>query len=279
MVTADGQVSDGHHTFEELYRYRLLYNAALFNEWAKLDKYDVHKSRFHHDGEFPFGDPTWFIVVAELPTGQISNHYRVRDWELFDIPSRDRPNVYDGHTPAVAADRLTRFLGLDTEEDDLVANLRAQNSRLVQERDKALQEVADAKAQGVAEYRHQVRANADKPSMYNDRLTELKEQRDTALAAVDEYKGLAVRHLSALARHQGLVTKVAELSDMVERLEQERDERQDDNRAALDKLTREKDQLAAEVTRLGERLYWAHSARNQAEERLQAIRQALPEQT
>ena len=110
-ITVNGQISDGHHTFEELYRYRLLYNAALFNVWAKLGVYDVHKSRFHHDGQFPFGDPKWFIVVAELPTGQISNHYRIdTDWKLFDIPIRELPNVYDGHTPGMVADRLKEFI-------------------------------------------------------------------------------------------------------------------------------------------------------------------------
>lgn len=106
----DKTTSDGHHTFEELYRYRLLYNAALFNEWALAGLYDVHKSRHHHDGTLPFGDSKWFIVVAELPTGQISNHYRVVDWDLFDIETRDLPNVYDEHTPAMVAERLTHLL-------------------------------------------------------------------------------------------------------------------------------------------------------------------------
>lgn len=109
-VTEEGHISDGHHTFQELYEYRLLYNAALFNEWAKLGLYDVHKSKLHHDGTVPFGDPKWFIVVAELPTGQISNHYRVTDWRLFQIPERELSNVYDGHTPGMVAERLTEFL-------------------------------------------------------------------------------------------------------------------------------------------------------------------------
>lgn len=110
-VTPEGEVSDGHHTFKELYRYRLLYNAALFNEWARAGLYEVHKSRLHDDGTIPFDDPKWFIVVAELPTGQISNHYRVvSDWDLFEIPERDLPNVYDGHTPAEVATRLEEFL-------------------------------------------------------------------------------------------------------------------------------------------------------------------------
>lgn len=108
-VTEDGKISDGHHTFEELYEYRLLYNAALFNTWARLGLYGVHKSMKHHDGEPCFGGG-WFIVVAELPTGQISNHYRLSDWRLFQIPEKELPNQYDGHSPAMVAERLTEFL-------------------------------------------------------------------------------------------------------------------------------------------------------------------------
>jgi hypothetical protein len=112
-----GAVSDGFHTFEELYRYRLLYNAALFNEWAHRSReagsgwgLTVHKSWRHHDGEVPFGDKGWFIVVATLPTGQISNHYEAKHWDLFQIPVRDRADEWDGHTPEQAADRLERWL-------------------------------------------------------------------------------------------------------------------------------------------------------------------------
>ena len=74
MVT--GETSDGYHTFNELYEFRKLYNAALFNEWASQGKYDVHKSKFHADGGKCFGGG-WFIVMAQLPTGQISNHYEI----------------------------------------------------------------------------------------------------------------------------------------------------------------------------------------------------------
>ena len=98
--------SDGYHTFKELYEFRKLYNALLFNEWYKAGKFDVHKSWRHYDGEACFGGG-WFIVVAQLPTGQVSNHYKAEDWFLFQIP--DAPTArypYDGHT---AADTLTRL--------------------------------------------------------------------------------------------------------------------------------------------------------------------------
>ena len=105
-----GEFSDGYHTFNELYDYRKAYNAAFFNELAKQGLYDVHKSRLHSDGEIPFGDPNWFIVMAELPTGQISNHYEMKDWDLFDIPEKERSNTWDGLSPQDVYERLVRYL-------------------------------------------------------------------------------------------------------------------------------------------------------------------------
>ena len=110
MAEDPGKISDGYHTFNELYEYRLLYNASMFNELAKQNLYDVHKSRLHSDGTVPFDNPDYFIVVAELPTGQISNHYKMKDWDLFDIPVKDKANKYDGHSPKDVAERLRRFL-------------------------------------------------------------------------------------------------------------------------------------------------------------------------
>lgn len=109
-------VSDGWHTFGELYTYRMLYNAALFNQWAqiydsKIDGrlHDVHKSWKHSDGKPCFGGG-WFVVVAQLPTGQITNHYKAEHWDLFKIPARDTAAEYDGHTPDDVAKRLMEFL-------------------------------------------------------------------------------------------------------------------------------------------------------------------------
>lgn len=118
------KVSDGYHDFQELYNFRKVYNAALFNEWAsdwkrnkelreegkmigKLTaKHDVHKSWRHHDGELCFGGD-WFIVVAVLPTGQISNHYHKDDWDLFKIPEVEKAKYeFDNHT---SQDCLTRL--------------------------------------------------------------------------------------------------------------------------------------------------------------------------
>lgn len=75
LFLPEGEVSDGFHTFDELYHYRMLYNAAFFN----------------------------------LPTGQVSNHYRAEEWNLFNVPERWKADEWDGHTPVEAANRLYRF--------------------------------------------------------------------------------------------------------------------------------------------------------------------------
>jgi hypothetical protein len=130
--------SDGYHTFKDLYAIRKAYNVALFNDWAKmhevlnpyggeigdgfikdwdnakpylnggfLPKHFVHKSKKHHDGEYPFGKDNWFIVSALLPSGQISNHYPMEDWDLFKIPETEKALFeFDGHTTQDVIDRL-----------------------------------------------------------------------------------------------------------------------------------------------------------------------------
>jgi hypothetical protein len=108
-VKIDGNTSDGYHTFNELYEFRKAYNAALFNEWASSGKCFVHKSWRHHDGELCFGGG-WFIVVAVLPDGQISNHYEAKDWALFKVPETDRALFeFDGHTGSDVIARLMSY--------------------------------------------------------------------------------------------------------------------------------------------------------------------------
>ena len=75
---------DEYHTLEELYEYRMLYNAHAAQGWLSAG-IPVTKSWHHSDGEECFGGG-WFIVTAQLPTGQVSNHYPAKDWDLFDVP-------------------------------------------------------------------------------------------------------------------------------------------------------------------------------------------------
>ncbi len=109
MPMVDENTSDGYHTFKELYEFRKAYNIALFNEWAANGKYSVHKSWRHNDGELCF-DGSWFIVVAVLPQGQISNHYEAKDWDLFQIQETEKALFeFDGHTSINVIERLKMY--------------------------------------------------------------------------------------------------------------------------------------------------------------------------
>lgn len=118
IITPNG-VSDGYHTFDELYQYRLMYNAGLVNmiKYTKsryhdfhnpLDKITVYKSKKHNDDQKCF-DGNWFIVVIETPWGQISNHYELKDWDKFNCKIIRKAHKYDGHTPQDCLERLNKL--------------------------------------------------------------------------------------------------------------------------------------------------------------------------
>ncbi|GAA2096275.1 hypothetical protein GCM10009801_65710 [Streptomyces albiaxialis] len=111
-MTDTGSISDGFHTFEELYEFRRLYHAYAVRAWLAAG-YPVVRSWRHHDGEPCFGGG-WFIVVAQLPTGQVSNHYRAESWSLFaDVPEVETAPVWDGHSAGDVTRRLRALLGGD----------------------------------------------------------------------------------------------------------------------------------------------------------------------
>ena len=98
-------LSDEYHTMDELYDYRMLYNALAVNAMPA----SACKSWRHSDGELCFGGG-WFVVYLTLPTGQVSNHYKADYWDLFQVPEVETAPEYDGHTPQDAADRMRQHL-------------------------------------------------------------------------------------------------------------------------------------------------------------------------
>ena len=86
----------------------------LFNEWFSQGRYEVHKSKRHHGDSsriFPDSENEWFIVIAFLPEGQISNHYTMKDWDLFTCDERAEAKwPFDGHTSADVLNRLSNLV-------------------------------------------------------------------------------------------------------------------------------------------------------------------------
>lgn len=98
-----GEMSDGYHTFNELYHHR----AVLFSVIVKAFKDKAWKSRKHHDGTMYDG---MFIVGVETPYGQATYHYDMEPyWEMFCCKEIERAPEWDGHTPAQAIERIGKL--------------------------------------------------------------------------------------------------------------------------------------------------------------------------
>ena len=94
------KVSDGYHTFEELYEHRTLLFVNLM--LAYPDQSWI--SRYHDDGS---GYEGWFVAGMESDVGQITYHLSEKLWPLLEkaVKELDR-SPWDGHTPQDVCDRL-----------------------------------------------------------------------------------------------------------------------------------------------------------------------------
>ena len=102
-----GELSDGFHTFNDLYEQRMILFAAL----VKAYKDKAWKSYRHEDGECCFGGG-WFIVGIDTPEGSYTYHYENKYWDMFDCVDLPRAKHWDGHTEA---DAETRLMSLEPE--------------------------------------------------------------------------------------------------------------------------------------------------------------------
>lgn len=101
--TGIGDLSDGYHTFNQLYYQRMM----LFATIVKQNKERAWKSWKHEDGELCFGGG-WFIVGIDTPMGSYTYHYEDNYYSLFDCVELERGKHWDGHTEK----DVTRLLSL-----------------------------------------------------------------------------------------------------------------------------------------------------------------------
>lgn len=101
LVNSD-DISDGYHTFGELYQHRQALFIALIRSHPEL----AWRSHWHGDGSMHEG---MFIAGLVLPTGQISYHLPIAQWPLLDgIRTDEGVPIWDGHS---SADVVTRLMG------------------------------------------------------------------------------------------------------------------------------------------------------------------------
>lgn len=102
-----GDMSDGYHTFNELYHHR----AVLFSIICNQNPRYAWKSKCHSDGTM-YTD--MFVVGIDLPIkgslNPVSYHYNIDPyWDMFSVKELPRAPAWDGYTPWDVVDRLERF--------------------------------------------------------------------------------------------------------------------------------------------------------------------------
>ena len=96
------KISDGYHTFDELYFHRMI----LFSIICNQNKEKAWKSKLHDDGTMY---DNYFIVGITTPEGQYSYHYHMEYWGHFEgIKELERAPKWDGHQPK----DITRLISL-----------------------------------------------------------------------------------------------------------------------------------------------------------------------
>lgn len=94
-------ISDGCHTFGELYDHRAKLFSIICNQDFICE--DAWKSRLHSDGTMFDG---YFIVGINTPKGQATYHYEMKYCDYFHIKKLDKAPEWDGHTANDAIERL-----------------------------------------------------------------------------------------------------------------------------------------------------------------------------
>jgi len=102
----DGDISDGYHTFDELYEHRVALFIALSKKCSK--DISVWRSKLHSDGSKYWG---WFIIGIDKRKGrQITYHLPEEKWEETNFAEElEKAPEYDGHTPEDVLERLKKL--------------------------------------------------------------------------------------------------------------------------------------------------------------------------
>ena len=112
-VDNTGKISDGYHTFDELYEHRIVLFIALcrFIESehpSECGEYLIWRSKLHHDGSSFEG---WFILgINKVKGEQITYHLPLSKWEETDFAETlEKAPEWDGHTANDVLERLKKL--------------------------------------------------------------------------------------------------------------------------------------------------------------------------
>lgn len=106
-----GSVSDGYHTFDELYDHRCHLMIALMLQMPAIS----WRADKNDDGEKWSG---WFIAGINLPTGTITYHLPQWMWSMLEgVVTFDVGPKWDGHTSKDVVKRLATWIEEGADND------------------------------------------------------------------------------------------------------------------------------------------------------------------
>lgn len=180
-----GQLSDGYHSFDELYAHRM----NLFAVICRQNRLNAWKSKLHDDGTMY---PNYFIVGINTPSGPFTYHYRMDSWDLFDIKELERAPEWDGHTSA----DITRlhslpalyFSGIDWASSDHQIDASGFNQKIA-----LLSNQNNSIAMNEATFKAQYLCDSGDESKFIGRRAAESVAKNSAKLEVDQYAPLQSR--------------------------------------------------------------------------------------
>ena len=110
-------ISDGYHTFGELYEHRIALFIALCRmtkaesgHWTDGEVKMVWRSKLHSDGTM--FDDSFILGIGRVRGHQITYHLPLSYWDMTEFAyTMDNAPEWDGHTSADVLERLKKYFG------------------------------------------------------------------------------------------------------------------------------------------------------------------------
>lgn len=111
VIRAEGEnleVSDGYHTFDELYEHRITLYIALCKMYMKATGFKPWRSKLHNDGSEFEG---WYILgIMDEPGKQITYHIPLERWDETNFAdTRALAPIWDNHDSNDVLERLKKL--------------------------------------------------------------------------------------------------------------------------------------------------------------------------
>ena len=98
-LQSKGSLSDGYHTYNELYEHRMILFSIICNQNEDGTMYE-----------------NYFIAGIKTPEGQYTYHYHMDHWDKFEVLELEKAPKWDGHKPS----DITRLYSILKKDNKMI---------------------------------------------------------------------------------------------------------------------------------------------------------------